>query len=215
MTEGTNSVVLQGSIQWPELKYTSGGKALFKCKLKIPTTDQRSGEARETLLRITAWEEWAEWLGSLPRDTVIKANTRINERSYNNKEGQKRNVTDLVVESAEIIEDSDEGVNLFVLEGTLQWPELKSVGEQQNPLFHAKVKIPFYRADTPDQLRHSYVRITAWDELAKGLNEIGEQGAVRVSGHIQERKWNAPDGQTRFFTDAVVTNFTAGGTVGA
>jgi single-stranded DNA-binding protein len=214
MTVGTNSVVLQGSLQWPELKYTNSGKALFKAKVKIPTTDQRTGEARETLLRITAWEEWAEWLGSLPQGTVIKANTRINERSYTH-EGKKRNVTDLVVESAEIVENSTEGANFFVLEGTLQWPELKNVGERGTPLFHAKVKVPFFRADDPETLRHSYVRITAWDELAEQLGAVGEQGAVKVSGHIQERKWNAPDGQTRVFTDAVVTNFTAGEATGA
>ncbi len=65
MTEGTNSAVLQGAIMWPELKYTNSNKALFKCKLKIPTTDQRSGDARESLLRITAWEDWAEWLNGL------------------------------------------------------------------------------------------------------------------------------------------------------
>jgi single-stranded DNA-binding protein len=214
MTVGINSVVLQGSIEWPELKKTSGGKSLFKAKLKIPTTDQRSGDARETLLRITAWEDWADWLGSLPRGTVIKANTRINERSYVH-EGQKRNVTDLVVDSAEIVENSTEGANFFVLEGTLQWPELKNVGETGTPLFHAKVKIPYYRADDPDTLRNSYVRITAWDELAEQLALVGDQGAVKVSGHINERKWNAPDGQTRVFTDAVVTNFTAGESAGA
>lgn len=213
MTVGTNSAVVQGSIQWPELKYTNSGKALFKCKVKIPTTDQRTGEARESLLRITAWEDWAEWLGSLPQGTTIKANTRINERSYVH-EGQKRKVTDLVVESAEIVE-TDEGANFFVLEGTFQWPELKNVGANGTPLFHAKVKVPYFRADDPETLRHSYVRITAWDELAEQLNEIGEGGAVKVSGHIQERKWTSPEGQNRIFTDAVVTNFTAGEAAGA
>jgi single-stranded DNA-binding protein len=212
MTEGTNSAVLQGSIQWPELKYTNTGKALFKAKLRIPTTDQRSGESRESDLRITAWEDWAEWLGQLPQGTVIKANTRINERSYTH-EGKKRNVTDLVVESADVVESTD-GENFFVLQGTLQWPELKNVGERQTPLFHAKVKVPYYRADDPETLRHSYVRITAWDELAESLAQVGQDGEVKVSGHIQERKWNAPDGQTRVFTDAVVTNFTAGNAAG-
>jgi single-stranded DNA-binding protein len=144
---------------------------------------------------------------------MIRVGTRINERSYTH-EGRKRNVTDLVVESGEVVE-TNEGDNFFVLQGTLQWPELKNVGEQQTPLFHAKVKIPYYRADEPDTLRHSYVRITAWDELAEELSRVGEDGSVKVSGHIQERKWNAPDGQTRIFTDAVVTNFTAVESVGA
>lgn len=210
MTEGVNSVILQGELCWPELKYTGSGKALFKAKIKIPTTDARSGDARESFLRITAWEEFAEYLNSLPARAKVRVSARIQERSFTNREGRKQNITDLVVNGAEQVE-VDSGENFFLLQGTLQWPELKQVGEQGTSLFKAKVKVPFFREDDPDTLRHAYVRITAWDELAEHLGKLGPDDFVKVSGHIQDRKWtDTRTGQNRVFTDAVVTNFTSG-----
>lgn len=215
MADDNNSVILQGEICWPELKYTGSGKALFKSKLRIPTTDHRSGESRESYLRITAWDEFAEYLNSLPQGSKVRVSGRIQERSFTNREGRKQNVTDIVVNGAEAVE-STEGENFFLLNGTLQWPELKNVGERGTSLFKAKVKVPYYREDDPETLRYSYVRITAWDELADSLGQIGPEGAVKVTGHIQDRKWTDTNtGQNRIFTDAVVTNFTTGGTVGA
>lgn len=216
MVDGVNSVILQGELCWPELKYTGSGKALFKAKVRIPTTDHRDGEARESYLRITAWEDFAEYLNSLPARSKVRVSGRIQERSFTNREGRKQNVTDIVVDGAEAV-DSEDGENFFLLQGTLQWPELKQVGERGTNLFKAKVKIPFVREDDPDTVRNAYVRITAWDELAEGLGTLGPDDFVKVSGHIQERKWtDTRTGQNRTFTDAVVTNFTAGeGAAGA
>lgn len=215
MTEGTNSVILQGEICWPELKYTGSGKALFKSKLKIPTTDHRTGEARESYLRITAWEDFAEYLNSLPARSRVRVSGRIQERSFTNREGRKQNVTDIVVDGVEPVE-SEDGENFFLLAGTLQWPELRQVGERGTSLFKAKVKVPYYREDDPETLRHSYVRITAWDELAEGLGAASQGDTVKVSGHIQDRKWtDNRTGQNRVFTDAVVTNYTTDVAAGA
>lgn len=215
MVEENNSVILQGEICWPELRYTNTGKALFKSKLRIPTTDERSGESRESYLRITAWEEFAEYLNSLPQGSSVRVSGRIQERSFTNRDGRKQNVTDIVVNGVEAV-DSGEGENFFLLNGTLQWPELKNVGERGTPLFKAKVKVPYTREDDPETVRYSYVRITAWDELAENLAQVGQDGSVKVTGHIQDRKWtDTRTGQNRTFTDAVVTNFTSGGAVGA
>jgi len=207
MTDGINHVVLQGELCWPELKYTGSGKALYKAKVRIPTTDQRTGEDRQAYLRITAWDDFATYLDSLEPRTRVRVSGRIQERSFTNRDGKKQNVTDIIVDGVETV-DSDDGTNQFVLQGEIVWPELKQVGERGTNLFKSKVKIPFFREDDPDNLRHAYVRITAWDNLAEGLGEVGEGEIVKVSGHIQDRTWTAPTGQKRVFTDAVVTNFT-------
>ncbi len=205
--EGINNVELQGELCWPELKYTSSGKALLKAKVRIPTTDQRSGDERESYLRITAWEEFATYLDSLPARSKIRVSGRIQERSFQNREGRKQNITEIIINGVEPV-DSEEGINRFHLRGELVWPELKQVGEQQTNLFRSKVIVPFYREDDPDNLKKAYIRITAWDELAEGLNASGEGTIVDLSGHIQERTWTAEGGKKRVFTDAVVTNFT-------
>ncbi len=206
--EGINSVELQGELCWPELKYTNSGKALFKAKIRIPTTDQRSGEDRESYLRITAWEEFAEFLHALPARARVRVSGRIQERSFTNRDGRKQNITEIIVNGAEQVE-SEEGINRFHLRGEIVWPDLKQVGERGTNLFRSKVIIPFYREDDPDHttLKKAYVRITAWDELAESLGGAGEGTVVDATGHIQERSWTADNGQKRVFTDAVVTNF--------
>ncbi len=201
--EGINSVELQGELAWPEMKYTGSGKALLRAKIKIPTSDQRTGDDRESYIRIVAWEEIAEYINSLDARTKLRVTGRIQERSFTNREGQRQNITEIVLDGVEITE-SDEGINRFFLRGSTRWPELKEVGERNTPLYHAKIVVPFER---DGQEKHSYVRITAWNELAAGLNSAGEGAVVDVSGHIQERTWVNPEGQKRIFTDAVVTNY--------
>jgi len=205
MVEGINSVRLRGEVCWPELKYTGQGKPLFKAKLRIPSQDARSGETQNAYLRITAWDEFAEYLNSLPSKSVVVVSGRIQERSFTNKEGQRQSATDIVVDGVEVSNELV-GENQFELQGEIVWPELKRVGERETPLFKSKVKIPFVKQDgTPGS---SYIRITAWDDLAEGLSSLGEGAVVKVSGHIQDRTWTNETGQKRVFTDVVVTNFT-------
>jgi single-strand DNA-binding protein len=204
--EGINSVELQGELSWPELKYTGSGKALLRAKVRIPTTDQRSGDDRESFIRVVAWEELAEYLNSLPPRSRVRVSGRIQERSFQNREGRKQNITEIVLDGAETV-DTEEGINRFYLRGALKWPELKEVGERGTPLFHAKTVVPFFRPDDPSTQKKAYIRIPAWNDLAEGLAQAGEDTVVDVSGHIQERTWTNQQGQKRVFTDAVVTNY--------
>ncbi|KKL79062.1 hypothetical protein LCGC14_2018580 [marine sediment metagenome] len=205
MQEGINNVVLQGELCWPELKYTQSGKALYKAKIRIPVED-RAGEPNSAYMRIVAWEDFAEYFNTLPPKSRVKISGRIQERSYNTRDGQRRSSTEIIVEGVETVE-AETGENTFYLKGELIWPELKKVGINDSSLFKSKVVIPYFREDDPETPRKSYVKITAWNELADDLGALPEGAAVEVSGHMQERSWDAPDGTKRVFTDAVVTNF--------
>ncbi len=205
MQEGINNVVLQGELCWPELKYTQSGKALYKAKIRIPVED-RAGEPNSAYMRIVAWDDFAEYFNTLPPKSRVKVSGRIQERSYNTRDGQRRSSTEIIVEGVEPVE-VETGENTFYLKGELIWPELKKVGINDSSLFKSKVVIPYFREDDPETPRKSYVKITAWNELADGLGALPEGAAVEVSGHMQERSWEAPDGTKRVFTDAVVTNF--------
>jgi len=205
MQEGINNVVLQGELCWPELKYTQSGKALYKAKIRIPVED-RAGEPNSAYMRIVAWEDFAEYFNTLPPKARVKVSGRIQERSYNTRDGQRRSSTEIIVEGVEPVE-VETGENTFYLKGEIIWPELKKVGINDSSLFKSKVVIPYFREDDPETPRKSYVKITAWNELADDLGALPEGAAVEVSGHMQERSWDAPDGTKRVFTDAVVTNF--------
>lgn len=205
MVDGINTAVLQGEIVWPEMKYVSTGKALYKAKLKIPSSDYRTSQESFTYVRIVGWEDFAEYLNSLAPQSRIRVSGRIQERSFENREGQKQTMTEVIVDGVELAE-TEKGENTFVLQGELVWPDFKHVGERQTPLLRAKVKVPYVKQDgTPG---NSYVRITSWNEDAEGLASLGEGATVKVSGHIQDRTWTTPTGQKRVFTDAIVTNFT-------
>jgi single-strand DNA-binding protein len=206
--EGINNVELQGELCWPELKYTGTGKPLFKAKVRIPSLQDRSGDSQDAYLRITAWDEFATYLNSLPARARVRVSGRVQERSFTNREGKKQNITEIVINGAETVE-TEEGINRFHLRGELVWPDLKQVGERGTNLFRSKVVVPFYREDDPNTLKKAYVRITAWDEIAEGLNVVGQNpgSVVDVTGHIQERSVTMDSGQKRVFTDAVVTNF--------
>lgn len=206
MSEGINTVMLQGELVWPEMKYVGTGKALLRGKVKIPSLDAKTGEQRFTFIRIVAWEEFAEYMNSLPPKANIRLSGRIQERSFENREGQKQTSTEVVVDGVEPVESS-EGENTFVLQGELMWPEVKSVGDRQTSLLRAKVRVPYIKQDGTEG--NSYVRITAWGEDADGLGAVGEGGGVKVTGHIQDRSWTDPKtGQKRIFTDIIVTNYT-------
>jgi single-strand DNA-binding protein len=205
MQEGINNVVLQGELCWPELKYTQSGKALYKAKIRIPVED-RAGDPNSAYMRIVAWEDFAEYFNTLPPKARVKISGRIQERSYNTKDGQRRSSTEIIVEGVETVE-VETGENTFYLKGTLIWPELKKVGVNDSSLFKSKVVIPYFREDDPETARKSYVKITAWNDLADDLGALPEGAAVEVSGHMEERSWDAPDGTKRVFTDAIVTNF--------
>ena len=206
MQEGINNIVLQGELCWPELKYTQSGKALYKAKLRVPVEDQRSGDANSTYMRIVAWEEFAEYFNTLPPKTRVRVSGRIQERSYNTRDGQRRSSTEIVVEGVETVED-EAGENIFYLKGEIVWPDFKKVGANDSSLFKSKLIIHYFREDDPETPRKSYVKITAWNELADDLSALAEGAVVEVSGHMQERSWEDPEGNKRVFTDAIVTNF--------
>ena len=205
MSEGINTAWLQGELAWPELRYQASGVPLFTAKVKVPSADFKTGEQNFTLVKIVAWEELAEYMGTLPEKTKVRVSGRIQERSFVNKEGAKQSSTEVVLEGVEVV-DSAAGENAFILQGEVVWPELKKVGPRESSLLRAKIKIPFVKRD--GTLGSSFVRITAWDEFAEGLSSLGEGSQVQVSGHIQDRSWVTPTGQKRIFTDMIVTNFT-------
>jgi single-strand DNA-binding protein len=206
MQEGINNVVLRGELCWPELKYTQSGKALYKAKIRIPVEEQRSGEPNSTYMRIVAWEDFAEYFNTLPPKSRVRISGRIQERSYNTRDGQRRSSTEVIVEGVEPVED-ETGENTFYLRGEIVWPDLRKVGPNDTSLFKSKLIIPYFREDDPETPRKAYVKITAWNELAEDLAALGEGAFIEVSGHMQERSWNDPSGTKRVFTDAIVTNF--------
>lgn len=88
----------------PELRFTPSGSAVanFTIASTPRTFDRQSNEWKdgETLfLRASIWREAAENVAeSLTKGTRVIVSGRLKSRSYDNKEGQKVNVTELEVD---------------------------------------------------------------------------------------------------------------------
>ena len=101
MANGLNRVTLIGNLGAdPELKYTQGGQALLKMSLATTETYvDKSGERKEKTEwhRITMWGKRAEALNKfLGKGHTLCAEGRIQYRSWEDQEGNKRYSTDIV-----------------------------------------------------------------------------------------------------------------------
>ena len=101
MAEGLNRVILIGNLGTdPELKYTQNGQAVLR--LRLATTESYVNRAGERQQRtdwhtVIIWGKRGEALNNiLSKGRPICAEGRIQYRQWEDKEGNKRNSTEIV-----------------------------------------------------------------------------------------------------------------------
>ena len=97
------------------------------------------------------------------------------------------------------------GENFVSLKGTIQWPELKRVGQNNTSLFKAKLVIPI--GD-----RSQYIKIAAWAETAEAMAAVEKDVFIHIHGHIEERSYDGSckhckGAEKKYWTEVVVDNF--------
>ena len=124
-----NQVFLEGRIKEPELRFTAGGHALCQTAMVVEKRKQNEkGEwftAHEDWFEMKAWNQVAEVLALIPRGETIAIEGRLEQESWENKEGNgKRSKIVVVVESFSIPVKS---AKTFAVEGhTMQFHRAKS-----------------------------------------------------------------------------------------
>lgn len=99
-----NKIILIGRlVRDPELSYTQGGKAV--CKFTLAVDRPYNGESKEAdFINIIVWnkagENAAKYLAK-GRQTAVEGRLQI--RSYDGKDGQKRYVTEVIADRVEFI----------------------------------------------------------------------------------------------------------------
>ncbi len=118
-----------------EMKFTPGGIPVANFSLAVKETYKNSGGEKKTntlWIRCVAWRRWAELVGEfVTKGKLLFVEGRLQLRSYQDREGKKRDVTEVVVyalrflgppkngngakaaESPKAAEPSDEGDNPF------------------------------------------------------------------------------------------------------
>ena len=100
MAEGLNRAILVGNLGMdPELKFTQGGQAVLR--IRLATTESYPGKTGERQERtewhtVTVWGKRAEALNKiLSKGRTIWVEGRIQTRSWEDKDGNKRYATEI------------------------------------------------------------------------------------------------------------------------
>jgi single-strand DNA-binding protein len=97
-----NSVTLVGNLtKDPELRYTTGGRGVASFGLAVNRRYQVNGEWQEqvSFFNIVAWGDLGEnAAASLNKGNRVIVTGRLEQRSYETREGEKRSVTEVVAD---------------------------------------------------------------------------------------------------------------------
>ncbi|CAM3760661.1 single-stranded DNA-binding protein [Alicyclobacillus pomorum] len=108
-----NRVILIGRLtQDPELRYTNSGTAVASFGLAVdrPRPNQ-NGERETDFINIVVWQKQAELCAQyLHKGRLAAVDGRLQIRSYENREGQKVRVAEVVAESVRFLDRGDQGM---------------------------------------------------------------------------------------------------------
>ncbi len=97
-----NSVTLVGNLtRDPELRYTTGGRGVASFGLAVNRRYQQNGEWQEevSFFNVVAWGDLGEnAAASLNKGNRIVVTGRLQQRSYETREGEKRSVTEVIAD---------------------------------------------------------------------------------------------------------------------
>jgi single-strand DNA-binding protein len=101
-----NKVILVGRLaQDPEVRYTQSGKAVASFTLAVNRFGGGQGQNNADFIPIVAWEKLAETCGNnLTKGQRVLVDGRLQIRSYEANDGQKRRVAEVVAQSIEFLE---------------------------------------------------------------------------------------------------------------
>lgn len=97
-----NTVTLVGNIvRDPELRFTTGGRAVASTGLAVNRRYQVNGEWQEqtSYFNLTMWGQLGENAAqSCPKGCRVVVTGRLEQREYESREGEKRSVVEVVVD---------------------------------------------------------------------------------------------------------------------
>lgn len=132
-----NRAVLLGRLtRDPELRYTSGGIAVTTFTLAIDrrTTNQQ-GEREADFIPVVAWRQLGELCANyLKKGQQAAVEGRIQVRNYDNKEGRKVYVTEIVADNVQFLGGgSGQASNRNDYEAAPSFGDQRNKGGQSNP----------------------------------------------------------------------------------
>jgi single-strand DNA-binding protein len=114
MAGGVNKVILVGNLGAdPDMRYTPSGQGV--CELRVATSESwndKNGQRQERVEwhRIVVWGKRAEVCAKyLSKGRQVYVEGRIQTRSYDDKEGNKRYITEVIANDVQFLGGRGEG----------------------------------------------------------------------------------------------------------
>ena len=110
-----NRVILIGRLaRDPEIRYTQSGKAFCRFTIAVDRrfsrAAQQEGQQTADFIPVTCWEKLAEICGNnLTKGRRIGVEGRIQVRSYDGNDGQRKYATDVVADNVEFLDSKNAG----------------------------------------------------------------------------------------------------------
>lgn len=135
-----NKVILIGNLtRDPELTETPSGVAVCRFSIAVSRDYANSDGTRETdFFNITVWRGRAENCGKyLKKGNKVAVVGSLQNRSYEDKDGIKRNVTDIVANEVEFLTPKNaqgsDSEDAPVAKATRERPQLEAIDDNQLP----------------------------------------------------------------------------------
>lgn len=107
-----NVVVLMGRFTAdPELRTTPNGISVTSFSIAVDRAYQKAGTERQTdFINCVAWRQTAEFITKyFQKGSMIAVNGTLQQRSYTDKDGNKRTAYDVVIDNASFCGSKSEG----------------------------------------------------------------------------------------------------------
>ena len=118
-----NVVVLMGRLTAdPELRTTPNGISVTSFSIAVDRAYQKAGTERQTdFINCVAWRQTAEFITKyFQKGSMIAVNGTLQQRSYTDKDGNKRTAYDVVIDNASFCGSKNESGNNHVNEPPLE-----------------------------------------------------------------------------------------------
>lgn len=110
---GLNRVVLVGRlVRDPEMRKTNSGAAVtsFTIAVDKPGRVENNQDRAASFIACTCWNKTAENVAKFcKKGYLVGVDGRLNQRSYEDKMGQKRSVTEVIAESVQFLSEKNRG----------------------------------------------------------------------------------------------------------
>ena len=206
----------------PEVRETGSGTAVTDLNIEIKTVIKGAEGPRvtTTFLNATLWRRLAEIAGQyVSKGSEVYIAGRLETDSWEDDNGNKRYRTRLIADDMILLSPKDGGtpapgetleisggINKAELVGnTTRDAELKTTPNGSLvTTFSVATSRQWKDASGETQEKTEFHNVVAWGDLAEQVaKHIAKGRKVYVSGRVQTRSWEGPDGQKRYTTEVV------------